>query len=168
MIRDPNADRDEVVRGLRELGSKFPPAKRLAYWVTLGVKDRQGERTKQFGGTADPDPSSLAAILPRVINPLDRLMWVLRHTDTLSLDGQTARMIVGDASVAQLLEVVRQAMAKDLVKRWTDQNGEPVVLDPDTHRYHVAGVRMTDEGRAWAKELAEHLDPNLPVESLRL
>lgn len=166
--RDPHAEVAAAIRGMREMSRRVPPRQRFEYWVRLGVQDRTGARTRAFGGDAEPEPDSLAALGPLVVQPRDRLVWVLRHTNVLVLDGQTARMICGTTEIDRLVAEIREAEAAGLIERWTDQGGEPATLDAEKHRYHAVGVKLTTAGRQWADGLVERIDPERPVENLTL
>lgn len=150
---------------LLEEWGKVDPRKRSEYWVRLGVKDEAGEFTSEFGGEARPSADSVLARLEQDRDPTDRLVWFLRYTDELSLEGQTARSILGHADVRRLVEVVREAIKAGLVERWTDQGGEPAELDPQLHQFRVVGVRLTERGKQQAQTLERRhaLEPEWPA-----
>ena len=159
----------EELGRLLEAWGRVPVKKRVAYSTRLGDRDANGEFTVEFDGSAQPDDSSLAALVRRRggLPPVLRLVWFLRHTDTLCLDATTAR-IVAAGGIDELVATIRDARAKKLVVRYNDQGTAPVEVDPVAHRDHVIGLRLTDLGLERAKELEHGLDKNLPVESLAI
>jgi hypothetical protein len=155
---DTKAYIERATRALEEWGT-VAPLKRSRYWVRLGSKDDAGEFTREFGGDGAPHPDSVLATFEPGAEPSDRLVWFLRHTDELVLEGQTARGITGAPDVRRLVEVVRDAVKADLVERWTDQGGPPAHLDPEIHQFRLVGVRLTEKGKARARELEQIHDP---------
>jgi hypothetical protein len=150
---------ERATRLLEEWGD-VDPKKRSRYWVRLGVKDAAGEFTRAFGGEGSPIADSVLTRFKGDEDPTDRLVWFLRHADELCLEGQTARSILGSADVLRLVEVVRNAVNADLVERWTDRGGAPAELDPRVHQFRVIGVRLTEKGKARARELEQTHDPD--------
>jgi len=156
---ETNAYIERATRLLDEWGT-VDPKKRSRYWVRLGVKDEAGAFTRAFGGEGSPIADSVLTRFKADDEPIDRLVWFLRHADELCLEGQTARSILGTADVQRLVEVVRSAVKAGLVERWTDQGGEPAELDPRIHQLRVIGVRLTESGRVRARELEQSHDPD--------
>lgn len=150
---------ERATRLLQEWGT-VDAKKRSRYWVRLGVKDEAGEFTEAFGGEGSPSDDSVLMKFTPDEDPADRLVWFLRHADELCLEGQTARSIIGSPDIQQLVEIVRRAISANLVERWTDQGGTPAELDPRIHQFRVVGVRLTEKGRARARELEETHDAN--------
>ena len=149
--------------------SKVAPRKRANYGVLLGSRDRSGMFTTVAEGDSNPDPSSVAALAERHgdFDPVHRLVWFLRHTDTLCIDGTTAR-IIARGELDALVSTIRDARLRGLAVRFNDHGTEAVEVDPVAHRDHVIGLRLTEKGQSVARALEQRYDANLPVETLAL
>ncbi len=167
-----NPSQQELVDELRrrlDAWTRVPTHTRARYGIILGSRDANGLFTTEADGEGQPEPSSVAAIASRhpEFDPVSRLIWFLRHTDTLCIDGTTAR-IIARGSLQDLIQTIHAARAKHLAERYNDQGTQPVDVDPVAHRDHVIGLRLTDDGKAAAKDLEQRFRPDAPVESLAL
>lgn len=134
--------------------AKMDPQRRVTYWVALGVKDDHGAFTTGFGGQAAPVAGSLPTTS---LAAADRLVWLLRNTDQICVEAQTARGITGSGSLSGLVQLIKDAMSRGLVERWGD---DAPALDIEHHKYRVVGVKLTLQGQDRARVLEKELDPD--------
>lgn len=126
-------------------------ARRLQYQVTLGVKNRQSEFTRDFGGAAMPEADSVAALLVpgSASPPLIKLLYVLRHGDDLCLNAPTARSLTGQPTIADLIRIVKDAETAQLVRR----TGQPPKELTEAHRDSIIGLTLTEEGKRYLDDV---------------
>jgi hypothetical protein len=138
----------------------WPATRRLQYLVTLGVKNRKAEFTREFGGDAMPEPDSVATIVaPASASlPLIKLLYVLEQSDDLCLDAPTARSITGEPSIAKLIRAVKDAEDAALVRRTAPAPRELAEADRDS----LVGLTLTEEGRRYLASVL-HLDETIPA-----
>ena len=136
--------------------SKVPAGERAKYWKVLGVRDDRGDFTRNFDGDAEPLAESVAAIPEQAkIPPLDRLVLLLNHTDVVSLDAQTARVIAADG-VDALRRVIAEGEHEQLLRRRDAvlAHDQPVASDDEDF---VLELRLTENGRERARALSERV-----------
>jgi hypothetical protein len=145
----------------------WSPARRLQYLVTLGVKNRKADFTRDFGGEAAPEPDSVAALMAPDSAPLPliKLLYVLKQADDICLNAPTARSITGEPVVAgepviaKLIRVVRDAETGQLVRRTAPVSHELVEADRDS----VIGLTLTDRGRRYLDDVLLGRTDDAPV-----
>jgi hypothetical protein len=141
-----DAEQAELVERLRrelEAMDAWSPRKQLDYQIRLGVRDRKARYTRNFGGEASPEPESLPTLeIPATeAKPLVRLLYMLRYTEEIVLDGPTARSITGEGRLVGLVNVINEAVRAGLAQRISDR---PLT---ETERDLIYGVKLTEEGR---------------------
>jgi hypothetical protein len=162
---------DSFVAAANQLMDRFAKksaAERRAYWVGLGMVNKEGRLTKAYGGEVDADASSIEAAAAVLDDPMDRLVWISRRgNDQLCLDGPTARRLVGAADIRALTELLKKAINSGFIERWWHRSVEPSSLDPEKDRDAVVGIRLTAKGMERASALEAIHTPDLPIEAIR-
>lgn len=147
------SDKKQLAEALdRALGAMrgWTPDRRLRYKVTLGIKNRNAEFTRDFGGEAAPEPDSVAALaIPSTASPpMVKLLYLLRHGDDVSLDAPTARSLTGRPDIADLIHILKEAEDARLVRRTAPEPRELVEADRDS----IVGLTLTDQGRRYLED----------------
>ena len=149
----------QLRRSLTAMDS-WTPERCVQYEMTLGILDGKANFTVDFGGTAAPEPDSVAwLVAPSSASlPLIRLLYLLDRTgDDVCLDAPTAQAITGVAFVhgqpviEGLLQVLKEAVTAKLVRR----------TDPDPHRLTeadrdtIVGLTLTDQGKRYLEDVLQ-------------
>src|SRR5262249_9620489 len=77
------------------------PVQRLRYKIILGVKNRNAEFTKEFGGQAHPELISLCNI-KTCLNISIKLLYLIQSTQVVCLDALTSKAL-GYTSIDHLM-----------------------------------------------------------------